>query len=324
MSTVLSRLVLVGCLLASSAAPGGTYPDRNVTIVVTSAAGALTDTLTRAVAQRLSEMWKQSVIVENRGGAGYSIAAEFVIRAEHDGYTLLASETGFYTTQPHLYRKDKLPYDPEKDFVPVAGYGEIPAALLVNPSLPVNAVSDLIALAKAKPGAVTFGTAGVGTSLHIAAVELENLTGTTMTIVHYRGSAPALSDVIAGHIDAVIMGPSVALSSVNAGKLKMLAFGSDKRVPQFANVPTVAETVQGYEASVSFGLFAPAGTPTEIVQKVNADVRKILDDPQFQKKFFEPFAVQPLPGPLDAFAEFLRKDSIKWGEVIKAANVTLE
>jgi tripartite-type tricarboxylate transporter receptor subunit TctC len=130
--------------------------------------------------------------------------------------------------------------------------------------------------------------------------------------------------VIAGHIDAVIMGPSVALSSVNAGKLKMLAFGSDKRVPQFANVPTIAETVQGYEASVSFGLFAPAGTPTEIVQKVNADVGKILGDPQFQKKFFEPFAVQPLPGPLDAFAEFLRKDSIKWGEVIKAANVTLE
>ena len=177
MTAVLSRLFLLACLLASSAAQAQTYPDRNVTVVVTSAAGALTDVLTRAVAQRLSEMWKQSVIVENRGGAGYAIAAQAVMRAEHDGYTLLASETGFYTTQPHLYAEGKLTYDAEKDFVPVVGYGTIPTALLVNPSVPVNSVSDLIALAKAKPGDVTFGTAGVGTALHIAALELENLTG---------------------------------------------------------------------------------------------------------------------------------------------------
>ena len=295
-----------------------------MTIVVTSAAGALTDVLTRAVAQRLSEMWKQSVIVENRGGAGYAIAAEFVMRAEHDGYTLLASETGFYTTQPHLYSKDKLAYDVESDFVPVAGYGTIPTALLVNPSVPVNSVGDLIALAKKKPGDVTFGTAGVGTALHIAGVELENLTGTKMTAVHYRGAAPALGDVIAGHIDAVIMGPSVALSSVNAGKLKMLAFGSDKRVPQFPDVPTIAETVPGYEASVSFGLFAAAGTPADIIRKVNADVQKIVSDPEFQKKYLARFAVQPVPGSLDGFAEYLRKDSAKWGKVIDTAHVTIE
>jgi tripartite-type tricarboxylate transporter receptor subunit TctC len=172
MTALLSRFFLFACLLASPAALGQTYPERNVTIVVTSAAGALTDVLTRAVAQRLSEMWKQSVIVENRGGAGYSIAAQSVMRAEHDGYTLLASETGFYTTQPHLYSKGELAYDAEKDFVPVVGYGTIPTALLSNPSVPVNSVSDLIALAKKKPGAVTFGTAGVGTVLHIAGLEL--------------------------------------------------------------------------------------------------------------------------------------------------------
>ncbi|HTP93899.1 MAG TPA: tripartite tricarboxylate transporter substrate-binding protein, partial [Xanthobacteraceae bacterium] len=135
---------------------------------------------------------------------------------------------------------------------------------------------------------------------------------------------PALTDVIAGHIDAVIMGPSVALTSVSAGKLKMLAFGSEKRVPQFPDVPTIAETVPGYEASVSFGLFAAAGTPADIIKKVNADVQKIVSEPEFQKKYLEPFAVQPVPGPLDAFAEYLRKDSVKWGEVIKAANVKLE
>lgn len=324
MAATLSRLFLLACLIASTAATAQTYPDRKVTIVVTSAAGALTDTLTRAVAQRLTELWKQSVIVENRGGAGYAIAAQSVMRAEHDGYTLLASETGFYTTQPHLYARGKLAYDAEKDFVPVAGYGTIPTALLVNPSVPVNSVSDLIALAKKKPGAVTFGTAGVGTALHIAGLELENLAGIKMTAVHYRGAAPALGDVIAGHINAVIMGPSVALSSVRAGKLKMLAFGSEKRLPKFPDVPTVAETVPGFEASVSFGLFAVAGTPPDIIKKVNADVQKIVSDPEFRKKYLERFAVQPVPGPLDAFAEYLRKESAKWGEVIKAAHVKLK
>jgi tripartite-type tricarboxylate transporter receptor subunit TctC len=320
----MGRLLLLACLVASPAALAQTYPDRNVTIVVTSAPGALTDVLTRAIAQRLSQTWRQSVIVENRGGAGYTIAAQYVIRAEHDGYTLLASEIGLYTTQPHLYGKDQLGYDAEKDFVPVAGYGTIPTALLVNPSVPVNSVSDLIALAKKSPTPLTFGTAGIGTALHVAGLELDNLAGINMTAVHYRGAAPALTDVIAGHIDAVIMGPSVALTSVNAGKLKMLAFGSEKRVPQFPDVPVIAETVPGYEASVSFGLFAAAGTPADIIKKINADVQKIVSDPEFQKKYLEPLAVQPIPGSLDGFAEFVRKDSAKWENVIKTANVKIE
>src|SRR5438270_13414656 len=144
MTVLLTRVFVLACLLASPAALGQTYPERNVTIVVTSAAGALTDVLTRAVAQRLSEVWKQSVIVENRGGAGYAIAAQAVLRAEHDGYTLLASETGFYTTQPYLDARDKLPYDVEKDFVPVVGYGTIPQALLATPSFAANSVAELI------------------------------------------------------------------------------------------------------------------------------------------------------------------------------------
>ena len=324
MKAVLSRLVLLAGLLASSAAWAQTYPDRTVTIVVTSSAGALTDVLTRAVAQRLAEKWKHAVIVENKGGAGYAIAAQAVLHTDHDGYTLLASETGFYTTEPYLYAPGKLSYDPQKDFVPVAGYGTIPAALLVNPSVPVNSVADLIALAKKKPGTLTFGTAGVGTALHIAALELENLAGIKVTPVHYRGAAPALTDVIAGHIDAVIMGPSVALSTVRAGKLKMLAFASDKRLPQFPDVPTIAETVPGYEASVSFGLFAAAGTPPAIVQKVNADVQNIVGDPDFKKKYLDRLAVLPVPGPLPAFADYLKKDSARWREVIKASHVTIE
>jgi len=142
--------------------------------------------------------------------------------------------------------------------------------------------------------------------------------------VHYRGAAPALTDLIGGHIDAIIMGPSVALSSVKDGKLRMLAFASDRRVPQFPDVPTVAETVPGYEASVSFGLFAAAGTPADIVRKVNADVQAIVGDPEFRKKYLERFAVEPVPGPLDAFAEYLRRESAMWGAVIRKTNVKIE
>jgi tripartite-type tricarboxylate transporter receptor subunit TctC len=145
-----------------------------------------------------------------------------------------------------------------------------------------------------------------------------------MTAVHYRGAAPALTDVIAGHVNAVIMGPSVALNSVKDGKLKMLAFGSEKRLPQFPDVPTIAETVPGYEASVSFGLFAAAGTPAPIIKKANADVQKIVSDPEVQKTYLERFALQPVPGALDAFAEYLRKDSAKWREVIRKARVKIE
>src|SRR5581483_4072735 len=206
---------------------------------------------------------KQSIVVENRGGAGHNFAASAVTRAEHDGTTLLASETGFVTSQPHLYAKGKLPYDPETDFIPVAGYAGIPEALLVNPSVPARSMSEFIALAKQKPGALTYGTAGVGTALHTGMLLLESLTGIKMTAVHYRGAAPALNDLIAGHINAVMMGPSVALPSVKAGKLDMLGFASEKRVPQFPNVPTIAETVPGFDATVSFGLFAPTGTPPE-------------------------------------------------------------
>ena len=324
MNATLGRLSVLAGLLASPAAMGQAYPDRTVTIVVTSAAGALTDTLTRAVAQRLSEAWKQSVIVENRGGAGHAVAALAVMRGGRDGSALLASETGFYTTQPHLYAKRDLPYVAERDFVPVAGYGTIPTALLVNPSVPVSSVGDLLALARRKRGAVTFGTAGVGSALHVAGLQLENRAGVKMTAVHYRGAAPALSDVLAGHVDAVIMGPSVALSSVKAGALKMLGFGSEKRLPQFPDVPTIAETVPGYEASVSFGLFAVAGTPADVVVKVNADVQKIVGDPDFRTRYLDALAVQPLPGPPEAFADYLRQDSAKWGEVIRAANVKIE
>jgi tripartite-type tricarboxylate transporter receptor subunit TctC len=321
--SILSGLLFASALLASPGAQAQSFPNRNVTIIVTSAAGAATDVLTRAVAQRLSQKWGQSVVVENRGGGGHAFAAAAVKSAEADGHTLLASETGFWSSQPHLYAKGKLPFDVETEFVPLAGYASIPVGLLVHPTV-AKSLPELIALAKQKPQVLTYGTAGVGTALHTAALLLESLAGIKLTAVHYRGAAPALNDLIAGHINIVTMGPSVALPAVAAGKIHMLGFGSQKRVAQMPDMPTIAETVPGYDASVSFGLFALSKTPRDLLVKINADVQQVIDEPEFHKKFIEPMVVQPIPGSLEGFAAYLKKDSDKWAKVIKEANLKID
>ncbi len=316
-------LVLVGLALAGPA-QAQSYPTRTVTIVVTSAAGGLTDVLTRAVGQRLAQMWNQAVVIENRGGAGHNLAATAVKSAAPDGYTLLATEAGMFTTQPHLSPKDKMSYDAATDFVPIAGFASIPMALLANPAVPANSVREVIALAKEKTGAVSYGTAGIGTAPHMGALQLESLAGVKMTAVHYRGASPALNDVIAGHINIITMGPSIALPTVRAGKLKMLGFGSVKRMPQFPDVPTIAESIPGYEAGVSFGLFGLAAMPRELVAKINADVQKILSDAAFRERFLEPQVVEPVPGSSEAYANFIRTESAKWSKIVRDANLKIE
>jgi tripartite-type tricarboxylate transporter receptor subunit TctC len=324
MTKFLARTILLGCVLASSSVFAQSYPSRTVTIVVTSAAGGLTDVLSRAVGQRLSQIWGQTVVIENRGGAGHNLAATAVKAAAADGTTLLATETGMITIQPHLHAKGKLSYDPATDFIPVAGFAAIPMALLANPSVPAKSVSELIALAKAKPNTVSFGTAGLGTAPHMGALLLESLTGAKLTAIHYRGANPALNDVIAGHINMITMGPSIALPAVRAGKLNMLGFGSTERVPQFADVPTIAESVPGYEARVAFGLFAPAGTSRDIVNKINADVQKILSETAFREKMLDPQVLQPLRGTPEAYGQYLQAESAKWSKVIGEAKLKID
>ena len=323
MRTTFCALALFG-LLAANPASAQPYPNRTVTIVVTSAAGGLTDVLTRAIGQRLSQVWGQGVVIENKGGAGHTFAAAAVKSAPTDGYTLLATETGMFTMQPFLHAKGKLNYDPVNDFVPVAGYASIPMALLASPTVPAKSIGELIALGKDKPGTLSYGTAGLGTAPHMGALLFETMTGAKLTPIHYRGASPALNDVIAGHINMIIMGPSIALPTVKAGKLNMLGFGSLKRMPQFPDVPAIAEIVPGYDASVSFGLFAPTGTPADIVAKVNADVQKIISDPDFRARFLEPQVVQPLPGPRDAFSAYLQAEAAKWSKVIREAKIQIE
>jgi tripartite-type tricarboxylate transporter receptor subunit TctC len=323
MSKWLFALALVASLLPNRQANAQAYPNKAVTITVTSAAGGLTDVLTRAVAQRLSQMWGQTIVIENRGGAGHSLAAAAIARSPADGYALLATETGMFTMQPHLYAQGKLPFTVD-DFASIAGFASIPMALLVNPSVPANSVSELIALAKDKPGVMSYGTAGLGTSPHMGAALLESLAAIKLTAIHYRGANPALNDVIAGHINMITMGPSIALPTVRAGKIKMLGFGSLTRVPQFPDVPTIAETVPNYQAGVSFGLFAPAAVPREIVLKINADVQQVLKDPAFREKILDPQVVEPVPASPDAYAGYIRTESDKWGKVIRGANLRID
>src|SRR4029078_13322138 len=199
----------------------------------------------------------------------------------------------------------------------------IPIGLLVHPTV-AKSLPELIALAKQKPDPLTYGTAGVGTALHTAALLLESLAGIKLTAVHYRGAAPALNDLIAGHINIITMLPSVALPAVAAAKINMLGFGSQKRVAQMPDMPTIAETVPGYDASVSFGLFALSKTPRDLLVKINAEVQQVIAEPEFHKKFIEPMVVQPIPGSLEGFAAYLQKDSDTWAKVIKEANLKID
>jgi tripartite-type tricarboxylate transporter receptor subunit TctC len=322
MQIFLSLIAFAASLLAGSAAIAQSYPARPVTIVATSAPGAATDVLARAIGQRLSQKWNQPVVVENRPGAAYAIAAVAVAKANPDGYTLIATELGMFTSQHHLYQQDKRPFD-EKDFVPISGFAEMPVALVAHPGH-AKSVGDLIARAKARPGVITYGTAGPGTAPHLAALLLESMAGIKLSAVHYRGVAPALNDVMAGHINLITMGPAIAIANYRAGKLALLGVGSTKPIPQLPEIRPIAATVPGYEATVGFGLAAPAATPRDLVTKINADVQEIVGDPAFQAKVLDTSVLQPILGTPQDFATYLAAESRKWQKVIKDAGLKLE
>ena len=319
----IGALVLCGMVLGAAEAQAQSFPSKPVTIIVPSAAGGLTDVLTRAVAQRLSQSWGQSIVIENRGGGGHNIGAVAVAKAAPDGLTLLAVEGGAFVANPFLY--SKLPYDAENDFAPISGFGAASMGLLVNPSIPARSVGELVAYAKAHPGQVSYGTAGIGSILHISILLIESMTGVTFTPVHYRGAAPALNDLIGGHIQLATMGPSIALPSVKEGKINLLAVANGKRWAQLPDTPTANESgLPGYEAATWFGLFAPAKTPPEVVTKIHDDVQRILKDPDFQARFMSSQLLEPMIGTQEEFAAFIKSDAQKWGKVLRDANVKVD
>jgi tripartite-type tricarboxylate transporter receptor subunit TctC len=321
----LGALILLACLAGPAAAQAQSYPTRTITLTVTAAAGGVTDVVARALGQRLAEAWGQQVVIENKGGAAHVVGAQSVAKAAPDGYSLLVAEAGTFTINPTLYGKGKLPYDEEKDFTPVTGIVRINQALLGHPSLPANNVRELIALAKKKPGELTYGTAGIGSAPHMNMVLFESMAGVKLQAVHYRGAAPALTDVIAGHVNLMSVSVSLALPPLRAGQIKIFGIGSSKRLAPAADIPTVAESgLPGYEASTWFGLFATAGTPRDIVDKINAEVVKLLADPQFREKFLAPQMFEPMASSPEAFVDYIKAQTNKWAKVIGEQKLSID
>jgi tripartite-type tricarboxylate transporter receptor subunit TctC len=318
-------LMLLACACNPGIADAQSYPSRAITITVTAAAGGVTDVVARAIGQRLSESWGQQVVIENKGGAAHVVGAQSVAKAAPDGYSLLLAEAGTFVINPTLYGKGKLPYDEEKDFAPITGIVRINQALLGHPSVAAANVSDLIALARAKPGELTYGTAGVGSAPHMNMVLFESMAGVKLMAVHYRGAAPALTDVIAGHVNVMSVSVSLALPPLRAGQVKIFGIGSSKRLVPAADIPTVAESaLPGYEASTWFGLFATAGTPRDIVMKINSEIAKILADPAFREKFLAPQMFEPMASPPEAFADYIKAQTQKWGKLIREQNLSID
>src|SRR6202140_3977057 len=289
MARWLGAMVGLGGLCVATPIQAQTYPARPVTIVVTAAAGGLTDLVARGVGEHLSEMWGKPVVIEKKGGAGHNIGAGAVAKAAPDGYTLMGSESGPFVSNPYLYAKGSLPYDAETDFSPVSGLASYTQALVTHPSLPVRNVAELIALAKSQPAEISYGTAGIGSAPHMNIELLQNLAGITLVPVPYRGAAPALTDLLGGHIKLMSVSMTLSREPARAGRINMLGGGSRQRLAQAPEVATIAETgLPGYEAVSWVGLFSANGTPRDIVLRINTDVQRILADPAFRARFLAP------------------------------------
>jgi tripartite-type tricarboxylate transporter receptor subunit TctC len=312
--------LLLACLSSVSWAQG--YPNHVIRLVVPFPPGGTTDILARAVAQKLTEAMGQSVVVDNRPGAGGNIGADVVAKSAPDGYTLLMGTVGTHAINPSLYAR--MPYDHVKDFVPVVLVAGVPNVLVVNPSLPVNSVADLIKLAKAKPGSINFASSGNGTSIHLSGELFKTMAGVDMTHVPYKGSAPALTDLISGQVQVMFDNLPSSLPQIKAGKLRAIAVTSLKRAPALPDVPTISESgLPGFEASSWFGVLAPAGTPPAVVTRLNTEVNKWLQTPEAKEQLLAQGA-QAAGGTPEQFAAFIRSETEKWAKVVKASGAKVD
>jgi tripartite-type tricarboxylate transporter receptor subunit TctC len=322
---LLARLVppLVASLALIGGAQAQTFPSGPVRIIVPLAAGGIADVAARALVDRLGPMWGQPITIENRTGAGTNLGAEAVARSTPDGHTLMVTTEGTVVVNPFLYTK--LNYDPLKDLAPVSGVGIVHQMLIAHPSLPVKSVGELVALAKRDPGAISYGSFGIGTSGHLNMETLMAQAGIKLTPVHYRGAAPALTDVIGGHVKLCIISITLSQGPIRAGQVNALGVGSDKRVASFPNVPTISESgVPGYQAVTWIGVFAPSATPGAAVEKINGDVQRVLATADFKAKFLDPQQLEPISGDAKAFAAFIKSEAESWSKVIKAAGIKMD
>ncbi|WP_094851735.1 Bug family tripartite tricarboxylate transporter substrate binding protein [Bordetella genomosp. 10] len=323
---------LAACLLgvAMGAATSGAlaqdaanYPAKPVTLIVSFPPGGSSDFFTRLVANGLGKMWNQPVVVENRPGAGGNIGAQLASRAAPDGYTLYMSSINTHGINPGLY-KDKLGYDPVKDFTPISRIATVPNVLVVNPAVPAKSVSELLAYFKAHPDKAFYASPGSGTSPHLSSELFKRMTNTPITHVAYKGSNAALTDVMSGMVPMAIDNLPAAIALIKSGKLRALAVTSPKRSPELPDVPTMIESgVKGYDVTSWWGLFTRAGTPAPIVAKINHDVVALLQDPKTKETIATQGAVSA-PSTPQELAQLVNSEISRWGKVIEDAHITLE
>ena len=323
------RLLAVAALAVMSlaSAHAQTWPSKPVRIIVPFPPGGTTDIVARSIGVELQRMWQHPVVIENRAGAGGNIGADAVAKSPADGYTLLMGTVGTRAINQALYAQSgsKMPFDPVKDFVPITLVAGVPNVMVINAKLPVNSVAEFIAYAKARPGQLNMASSGNGTSTHLTGELFKTVTGTYMVHFPYRGSAPAVTDLISGNMNVMFDNLPSALPHIKSGRLKALAVTSRTRSPALPDVPTIEEAagLKGFDASSWFGLFAPAGTPRTVVDKIQADVAKALAQPAVRERFVAQGA-DPGGNTPDQFAAFIRAETDKWTRVVKFSNAKVD
>jgi tripartite-type tricarboxylate transporter receptor subunit TctC len=308
-------------LAAATAWSQGSYPSKPVRWIVPWPPGGGADTLTRLLSPKLSEALAQQIIVDNRGGAAGNIGAEMAAKSPADGYTIAFAYSGTHSINPSIY--SKLPFK-GSDFAPIIWLSSVPQVLIVHPSLPIKTVKDLIALDKAQPGQLSYGSSGSGAINHLTGELFNNMTGTKLVHVPYKGGGPAAVALLSGEIGLIFGEPASVVQYVKAGRLRAVAVTSGRRSLVLPDLPTVAESgVPGYEVTSWNGVLAPAATPPDVIKRLNTDLNKIISAPDMSKRMIE-FGFEPVGGPPEKFGEFIRAETAKWAPVVKRAGVRVD
>jgi tripartite-type tricarboxylate transporter receptor subunit TctC len=313
-------LAVLAASLAATAAQAQTWPSKPVRYVVPFPPAGATDILARIMAEKLSGPFGQSVVVENRPGAAGNVGTEFVAKSPPDGYTILQL-TVAQSISATLY--EKLNYGLEKDLIPVAMIALVPNVMIVNPSVPAKSVAEFIALARSRPGRINFASSGSGTSIHMSAEMFKMLTGVNIVHIPYKGSGPALADLMGGQVDVMFDNLTSSIGLIRSGKLRALAVTTSTRYQELPDVPTVQETVPGYEATAWFGIVAPAGTPREVVMRINGEVNRALAHADVKEKLAQQGALARSWTP-EEFGSFIHNEVVKWSKVVKASGAKVE
>jgi tripartite-type tricarboxylate transporter receptor subunit TctC len=319
----MARLVLLCAVALSFAAFAQSFPSRPVKIVVPAAPGGATDALSRSIGARLSEIWGQPVVVENRPGATQILGGEYVAKAPPDGHTLLVSDAATFIMNPILFKK--LPYDGVRAFTPITVLVRFPWVIAVHPSVPASSFQELVAYARARPGAISYGSFGTGSSGHISVDYLKNLLAIDIVHVPYKGAAPAVTDLLSGQIQMMMVTPLLVEPHARAGKLRLIAAATHERIARLPELPTVSESgVPGYDAGTWFALAGPAGMPREVTQAIYAEVKKVLNEPAFKEKYIERQWFEVVANSPEEFAAFLGTEYGRWERLIRLSGVRVE